>query len=164
MSHCRATSPPISSSKATPRTTLRLARPSWLAGLQANSKVFRSATITQFIPAGTTRLTDTSNLFRRHRHLHRLSIRMPDTTTANALTTIQDTITPVTTTKTFLLGIALVVLVLFSAESAVTVSTLTVDSKSDPTSTPIIIYITVTVVATATPTINQHRRADCSRP
>jgi hypothetical protein len=127
-----------------------------------NSKVFRSATITQFIPAGTTRLTDTSNLFRRHRHLHRLSIRMPDTTTANALTTIQDTITPVTTTKTFLLGIALVVLVLFSA---VTVSTLTVDSKSGFTSTPIIIYITVTVtvVATATPTINQYRRADCSR-
>ena len=66
-------------------------------------------------------------------------------------------IIPATTTKTFLLGIVLVVLVLFSAcssEPTVTVSTRTVGSKTEPTPTPIIIYITVTVVVTATPTIS----------
>ena len=167
MSHSRPTSRHISFSKANPRITLRLARPSPSADLQANSKVYRSATITQFIPVGTTHRTGTSNRFRRHRHRllpHRLSIHILVTTTAKAImitpiTTIQGTITrntttPATTTKTFLLGIALAVLVLLSAcssEPTVTVSTPTVDSETESTPTPIIIYVEVTVVVTATP-------------
>jgi len=101
------------------------------------------------------------------------------TTTVREITTTQDTITrnttnlgmiiPVTTTKTFLLGIVLVVLVLFSAcssEPTVTVSTPTVGSKTEPTPTPIIIYITVTVVVTSNSndfsSTNQYRCANRS--
>ena len=147
---------------------LPLVRPKWSAVLQVLSKAFRSVTITRPIPTmpalrGRGTLTNTSM---------RKAMTMPGTITLAMITitrhtvkwhttmvirrmAMPGTITPVTTTKSVLVGLfAAATLVLTACGNSPTppaaIPTAT-GSSLPATSTPVVIYLTV--VVTATPTL-----------